>query len=214
MSKHASLLLSVIFPQIFAYPVLPSFFHKRYFAVLPDQQQTITWHIAEPSLYLDQDYVFRELTAAFQTWENVSNLKFKYDDGPGRKKPISHIYIGFVRENQHVMYHNRNINCQFNGNNIIAHAYYPPIHEIHVRDTNGYFKIGRHSIGPSLFNTAVHEIGHILSLKHSATKTSVMYWAADLQRQRHKSLMPLIAEDVARVVQLYGYKRRVFGVLT
>lgn len=178
-----------------------SFFHQRYFNAMPHDH--IEWSVIYPSVYMDRDYVEREIEMAFNVWSSTANINFVK-----RNRDIkSKILIGFYTENQHQMIKNDDF-CDFNGNAVIAHAYFPPIHEIHIRDNPNYFQIQRGRHGPSLFNTMVHEIGHILSLRHSNSSKSIMFWSADLDRSNHQiGTNPLISEDRQRITNIYGWRR-------
>lgn len=186
-----------------------SFFHQRYFNTLP--HIPITWTIVKPSVFLDFDYVFHTLSLAFDQWENEANLNFKYlrpNEKPSN--PSAHIIITFEQNNIHTL-STSDTPCLFGAKNVIAHAYYPPIHEIHFRDVNDYYQTQRYKYGPSLFLTAMHEIGHILGFKHSYSKRSIMYYAADLTRPNHYKVYPLAREDKQRAVNVYGKKLTIFG---
>lgn len=178
-----------------------TFFHRRYFNLLP--HQPIEWTVTSFSIYLDRDFTIREIEKAFKVWSDVSNLHFVFKP----RKIDCNILIGFVQENVHEMIGSGE-RCQFNSEHVIAHAYFPPIHEIHIRDAKNYFKVNRDAVGPSLFATMVHEIGHILSLRHSKSSDSIMYHEADVLRTKYTNLQtPLTAEDKERISNIYGWRR-------
>lgn len=181
-----------------------SFFHRRYFNVKP--HEVIEWSVKIPSIYMDKDFVEREIEAAFNSWSSVANINFVKRHA---RDNVSKIVIGFFTENYHQMINNNEESCHFAHNGVIAHAYFPPIHEIHVRDAPGYFLTQRGKSGPSLFSTMVHEIGHVLSLRHSNHTSSIMYWAADLTRKSHFRFAssPFIDEDRQRIANIFGQKR-------
>lgn len=185
------------------------YFHRRYFN--QDAGNEITWSLNKPSVFLDFDYTFHVLIDAFSEWEGVANLKFKnVDPGEVIQNKRAHIIITFEQENLHQLI-GTGVSCEFGTNDIIAHAYFPPIHEIHFRDSPNYYQVARTQYGPSLFVTAVHEIGHILGFRHSPNHESIMYPTADLYRRWHKRINLLHYEDVKKVKNTYGSKHRVFG---
>lgn len=64
--------------------------------------------------------------------------------------------------------------CKFDGTGgSIAHAFYPKSGALHFDDDEQY--TNSNTTGYNLFSIALHEIGHLLGLKHSNDPKAVMY---------------------------------------
>jgi hypothetical protein len=144
---------------------------------------------------------------AFDQWESVSNLKFNYNS----VKPD--ILISFSNT---LFQHNHNSRCQkgicsssFDGKgNVLAHGFFPNNNEclgIHfAKSENWYF--GESGNTPddqtNFYTVLLHEIGHTLSIEHSANNNSIMYayYKGDIDK--------LTQDDMWAIQYLYGRPER------
>ena len=107
-----------------------------------------------------------ELRRAFQIWAEGSDFKLKFVELENDK--TSDINIGF-----YVGDHGCGVREAFDGpNNKLAHAFQPPIGDIHFDDDEDWD--GKKKAGISLFWTAIHEIGHSLGFRHTHDSQSIM----------------------------------------
>ena len=78
-----------------------------------------------------------------------------------------------------------------------AHTFYPEDGRIHI---NEYVDWGHGSIMRiEIYSLVLHEIGHVLGLKHSESKGSVMW--PGYSRYRNK----LTSDDIEGIQSLYGW---------
>lgn len=142
----------------------------------------IVWTLINNPIY-DGDKIKRELTRAFKAWSDVSDIKFMYETNDNIKKWLAKapvIEISFFAKDHD--------NCKsFDGKSgVLAHAnrpvYYDEVFDIGKRrmhfdsDEDWCFDSSCSSKEQVLFyNVALHEIGHILGLKHNKAEKSIMY---------------------------------------
>ncbi|KAE9417917.1 hypothetical protein Angca_003260, partial [Angiostrongylus cantonensis] len=108
--------------------------------------------------------VFRTtLHRALHEWSSVSAVRF--DEVSGR----ADIVIGFERGQHEDAF-------PFDGKDgVVAHAFYPRDGRLHF-DADEDWSLNSPQ-GVNLFQTAVHEIGHLLGLEHSVDPRAVMFAA-------------------------------------
>jgi hypothetical protein len=135
-----------------------------------NENDIVFWNVSNGSAK-----VIPILDAAFKTWQYYINITFVYGVGTN---PFKNIDIKFAAKAH---------NCleEFDGpEGTLAHATYPTPYQrlfIHFdKDEDwsyqyNFFEMLMHgSRRPWLYNVALHEIGHVLGLKHSDEVSSVM----------------------------------------
>ncbi|KAF8031797.1 hypothetical protein BT93_D0877 [Corymbia citriodora subsp. variegata] len=101
---------------------------------------------------------------AFQSWSSVS--PFTFEQVPLGDSP--NIVIGFYQGDHGDGY-------PFDGPyNILAHAFYPTNGRLHF-DADEHWSTSPSSYQVDLESVAVHEIGHLLGLAHSADQNAIMF---------------------------------------
>ena len=114
-----------------------------------------------------KEKVRKDLRDAFEVWHKNSVFNFQEinDSQPD-------IVIEFFRQNH-------GDNAPFDGpGGTLAHAYYPESGQVHF-DDDEHWIFGKdfdreRSHGVSFFDTAVHELGHTLGLRHSKVAEAIM----------------------------------------
>ena len=92
--------------------------------------------------------------------------------GPSLKK-VSFILIKFSYCRFFTRHHSP---CayRFDGENgVLAHAFFPETGDVHFDDDENF--TDGVSTGKNLFSVALHEIGHLLGLKHSVRSDAIMH---------------------------------------
>ena len=142
------------------------------------------------------------ISQAFSTWSSVAAIDFERMD-----KDSADIQIGWETgdHGDDNPFDGVCTGCLFN---IVAHGFYPNKGgDIHFDDADTF---GRKNVKHSnttdyniddLFETATHEIGHVLGLKHSKVKEAFMWPYTHMEWQTKHSLHQ---DDVDGVVELYG----------
>lgn len=122
----------------------------------------LTYKITKYPSVLGRQAVDREVAAAFQVWEDVSNLSFK----PATSGKV-HIEVRFEK-GEH------GDGDPFDGRGgTLAHAYFPIYGgDAHFDDTEQW-TIDSYR-GTNLFQVAAHEFGHSLGLSHSDVRSALM----------------------------------------
>nr|CDJ90006.1 Peptidase M10A M12B domain containing protein [Haemonchus contortus] len=125
----------------------------------------LTWRLDLRNVKEEDEYVIRAtLHRAFHEWSSVSNVRFEEV-----KKPPANIVIGFERGRHQDAF-------PFDGKDgVVAHAFYPRDGRLHF-DADEDWTLNSDQ-GVNLFQTAVHEIGHLLGLEHSVDPRAVMFSA-------------------------------------
>jgi len=86
----------------------------------------------------------------------------------------------------------------FKGASVLAHAFYSADGRLHFDDDERFTKEGNIWGAKSLIHVAVHEIGHVLGLRHSNVEGSVMWPTTS------KGTSKLHRDDIAGIRDLYG----------
>ncbi|MFG2095483.1 M10 family metallopeptidase domain-containing protein [Streptomyces sp. NPDC048612] len=125
------------------------------------------------------------LAKAMNTWAKASKLRFTKTTGSK-----ANIKIGF-----HTGDHGDN--AAFDGKGgVLAHAYEPQWGMLHFDDQEPWSTTAQ-SGRTDLSSVALHELGHILGLDHSADRKSIMY-------PYYTGGKTLGQEDIQRIQALYG----------
>ncbi|VDO58071.1 unnamed protein product [Haemonchus placei] len=169
-------------------------------------QKVVTWSFRDPFHLLANEKsrrLVRSLIAtAFALWEEAldGRLEFHevigFDDGSDevRKPPHVDIDILFARGE-----HGDNEAFDRNGG-MVAHSEYPPKGILHLDADERWSFDGVD--GVDLRYVILHEVGHLLGLRHSRKKSSVMS-----KYYRNLSCgMRLPSVDVRSIRRLYGLK--------
>ncbi|CAG7816605.1 unnamed protein product [Allacma fusca] len=144
--------------------------------------------------------VDREISQAFQIWENVANISFHRVDTVGSKV---HIEIRFEK-GEH------GDGDAFDGEGgTLAHAYFPVYGGDAHFDEEEKWTIESYR-GTNLFQVAAHEFGHSLGLSHSDVRSSLM---APFYRGYHPSFK-LDSDDTNAIQALYGKRIKSVPVTT
>lgn len=102
---------------------------------------------------------------AFKQWENISPFSFSDVTGSSSSPDIT---ISFFAKGHG--------SCPFPFDNVgqdLAHAFFPEVGTVHF-DDDETFTDGTPN-GINLFSVALHEIGHLLGLKHSLHAAAIMH---------------------------------------
>ena len=81
---------------------------------------------------------------------------------------------------------------------MLAHAFFPENGRLHFDDDEKFTEEGSIWGAKSLIHVAAHEIGHILGLRHSDVKGSVM-WPTAVGAHRSYTMMTLKASGLYTV---------------
>jgi len=117
-----------------------------------------------------KEFVIKELSRAFRSWEPYSRLQFVQLDDYYK----ADIRIVFGRYSHGDYY-------PFDGPGVVlAHAYYPYEFgdfggDVHFDEDEDWQANATQHSGMDFFTVAVHEIGHALGLSHSPVQESIMY---------------------------------------
>ncbi|KHJ95435.1 Matrixin [Oesophagostomum dentatum] len=129
------------------------------------RHNTLTWRLDRSHVKDEDEFVVRTtLHRAFQEWSSAASVRFE----EVFEEPAD-ITIGFERGKHEDAF-------PFDGKDgIVAHAFYPRDGRLHF-DADEDWSLNSPT-GVNLYQTAVHEIGHILGLEHSVDPRAVMYAA-------------------------------------
>ena len=142
-----------------------------------------------------QNQIRRDLKDAFDVWEYNTVLKFS------EVHSNSDILIQFFKKDH-------GDRMPFHTVETLAHAFHPENGNIHFNDDvswhfgKDYDRNDDSKIfGASFFDSAVHEIGHVLGLTHSAVQKSIMW----LDIKYDYRYWELNDDDLERIHLLYGW---------
>ncbi|KAI6187750.1 50 kDa hatching enzyme [Aphelenchoides besseyi] len=149
----------------------------------------LTWQLQIDNLNSADQFIIRNtLHRAFAIWSAVSSLRFI--EIPVNQAIPSDIKIAFKRGKH-------DDNLPFDGpEGQIAHAFYPTIGVLHFDADEAW---GLNDVGINLYQTAVHELGHLLGLEHSHDERAVMY-PKNRKFDPHYSLS---RDDIRAIERLY-----------
>uniref|UniRef100_A0A8R1I080 ZnMc domain-containing protein n=1 Tax=Caenorhabditis japonica TaxID=281687 RepID=A0A8R1I080_CAEJA len=164
------------------------------------RKHTLTWQLQTQNL-LDADvFIVRNtLHRAFNEWSTVSSVDFR-EIPPGviAKEEVD-IEVAFEK-GEH------SDGFPFDGQDgVVAHAFYPRDGRLHF-DAEERWSLNSPE-GVNLFQTAVHEIGHLLGLEHSMDVRAAMFAA----KRPYDPTFTLGDDDVRAIRSLFP--KRMGGIV-
>ncbi|XP_062552725.1 collagenase 3-like isoform X2 [Armigeres subalbatus] len=150
----------------------------------------LTYYVRNFPAGVSIDSVKNLLRTAFDQWSAVTNLDFNETENMNAD-------IEIVFGSRHHPHRWQYCGSEL-GDTTLAHAFFPQIGAIHF-NTKFYFGTQNED---DFFNTAMHEIGHVLGLEHSVNPASIMYPSLVARF----SEIPLI--DVEKIQFKYGRRER------
>uniref|UniRef100_A0A1I8A8D0 ZnMc domain-containing protein n=1 Tax=Steinernema glaseri TaxID=37863 RepID=A0A1I8A8D0_9BILA len=155
----------------------------------------LTWKLHNDHITPADRFIVRNtLHRAFALWASASPLRFI--EIPEAQSWRADINIIFVKGRH-------GDSLPFDGpRGIVAHAFYPTEGELHF-DADEKWTLNSKE-GINLFQTAVHEIGHLLGLEHSTDSRAAMHSARAV---RFDPGFELSDDDVRAVRALYALVR-------
>ncbi|KAF1760386.1 hypothetical protein GCK72_008635 [Caenorhabditis remanei] len=134
------------------------------------RKHMLTWQLQTQNLMDADVYIVRNtMHRAFNEWSTVSSLEFREIPPELVTKQPPDIYIAFEK-GEH------SDGFPFDGQDgVVAHAFYPRDGRLHF-DAEEQWSLNSQE-GVNLFQTAVHEIGHLLGLEHSMDIRAAMFAA-------------------------------------
>ncbi|KAI6177211.1 ZnMc domain-containing protein [Aphelenchoides bicaudatus] len=140
---------------------------------------------------------------AIRIWERASNQRLKFIDASAVKmrdqvdlKTRPNIDISFAKGA-----HGCEESLDGPGG-IVAHSAYLPHGLVHFDAQENWNVDGLDNSGPDLRYVALHELGHVLGIKHSNNNDSVM---SPFYRDRRQRDFGLSFDDIGAIQQLYSH---------
>ncbi|KAK0400792.1 hypothetical protein QR680_015452 [Steinernema hermaphroditum] len=151
------------------------------------------WLKNSPDSEYSYDQIRTVISRAFEVWQKVTNIEFKWQDS----------YDGFdvdiaisFEDKEHGADHSF-------GDHDLAHAFLPPRGDIHFNNKHDFaifYEGPTRGHRPKLFSIALNEIGHSLGLDHMNKIDSIMFPNDEYSPTR------LSSDDIAAIQSLYGVK--------
>ncbi|PAV87801.1 hypothetical protein WR25_11868 [Diploscapter pachys] len=133
------------------------------------RKKDFTWKLLPNNLKEGDDYIVRQentLHRAFHLWSAASSVTFTETLSPTDQTDF---VIAFERGRHDDEF-------PFDGRDgVVAHAFYPLDGRLHF-DADEFWTLNSRQ-GVNLFQTSIHEIGHLLGLEHSTDPRAAMYGA-------------------------------------
>lgn len=159
------------------------------------RKHTLTWQLQTQNLMDADVYIVRNtMHRAFNEWSTVSSLEFREIPPELVTKQSPDVYIAFEK-GEH------SDGFPFDGQDgVVAHAFYPRDGRLHF-DAEEQWSLNSKE-GVNLFQTAVHEIGHLLGLEHSMDIRAAMFAA----KRPYDPAFTLGDDDVRAIRSLFPKK--------
>ncbi|CAI4231190.1 unnamed protein product [Auanema sp. JU1783] len=150
----------------------------------------LTWKLDPINIGEADTYIVRNtLHRAFNEWQGVSSVTFAE-----KTEGKTDLTVSFQKNKHDDPY-------PFDGRDgVVAHAFYPRDGRLHF-DADEDWTLNSDS-GVNLFQTAVHEIGHLLGLEHSTDPRAVMY----ASKKPFTAEFSLSDDDVRAIRKLFPVK--------
>lgn len=159
------------------------------------RKHTLTWQLQTQNLMDADVYIVRNtMHRAFNEWSAVSSVDFREIPPDVVTKIPPDIHIAFEK-GEH------SDGFSFDGQDgVVAHAFYPRDGRLHF-DAEEQWSLNSQE-GVNLFQTAVHEIGHLLGLEHSMDTRAAMFAA----KRPYDPAFTLGDDDVRAIRSLFPKK--------
>lgn len=159
------------------------------------RKHTLTWQLQTQNLMDADVYIVRNtMHRAFNEWSAVSSVDFREIPPDVLTETPADIHIAFEK-GEH------SDGFSFDGQDgVVAHAFYPRDGRLHF-DAEEQWSLNSRE-GVNLFQTAVHEIGHLLGLEHSMDTRAAMFAA----KRPYDPAFTLGDDDVRAIRSLFPKK--------
>ncbi|CAO4372026.1 unnamed protein product [Caenorhabditis nigoni] len=159
------------------------------------KKHTLTWQLQTQNLMDADVFIVRNtMHRAFNEWSAVSSVDFREIPPDVISRIPPDIHIAFEK-GEH------SDGFSFDGQDgVVAHAFYPRDGRLHF-DAEEQWSLNSPE-GVNLFQTAVHEIGHLLGLEHSVDTRAAMFAA----KRPYDPAFTLGDDDVRAIRSLFPQK--------